>query len=117
MNFLEAWDLGASYAMTLLHRDWLTHVMHFVSALGNTPVIGVVTVLSMLFFLFIGHWRTGICLVAAVLAAYGIEHAAKPWVNRPRPELAWVEAQDKKSTPSFPAGTHSWRWPLTAASR
>jgi undecaprenyl-diphosphatase len=104
MNFLESWDLGGSYGMELLHRPWLTKVMHFITAMGTTHVLAVVALLSFLFFLFIGRWRTGVCVLAAFLLAYGIEHAAKPWVSRPRPDLKWVEDQDKTKSPSFPSG-------------
>lgn len=104
MNFLEAWDLGGSYAMNLLHHDWLTHVFHFITALGNSDVLLLVTTLSVLFFIFIDRWRTACCLLATVLLGYGIEQSVKPWVNRPRPELSWVEPQDKTKSPSFPSG-------------
>jgi undecaprenyl-diphosphatase len=106
MNFLEAWDLGASYGMELLHRQeaWLSPLMHFISAHGDTPVIRIVTVLAALFFFFIGQWRTGVCFVATVLLAFAIGYGAKPWVNRPRPDLRWVESKDKSSSQSFPSG-------------
>jgi undecaprenyl-diphosphatase len=104
MNFLEAWDIGIRDGLEPMHRPWLTHLMRFISALGNNEVLAVVALLSMVFFIFIGHWRTGLCLVAAGLLGYGIEHTVKPWVNRPRPDVKWVEPQDKKTTPSFPSG-------------
>jgi undecaprenyl-diphosphatase len=106
MEFLEAWDLGAAYGMAVLHKQeaWLTPVMHFITALGNTELLGLVSCLSAMFFIFIGRWRVGCCLVAAALAGYGIEHASKPWVNRPRPEMEWVLKEDKKKSPSFPSG-------------
>ena len=104
MNFLEAWDIGIRDGLEPLHRPWLTHLMRFLSALGTNEVLAVVALLSMVFFIFIGRWRTGLCLVAAGLLGYGIEHAVKPWVNRPRPDVKWVEPQDKKTTPSFPSG-------------
>jgi membrane-associated phospholipid phosphatase len=104
MNFLEAWDIGARDGMQLLHHAWLTPVIRFISALGSLEVVRLVAILSMLFFIFIGRWRTGLCLVAAILLAYGIEQTAKPWVNRSRPDVKWVEAKDKPKSPSFPSG-------------
>src|SRR5579871_1895491 len=64
MDFIVSKDLGASFAMEMLHRPWLTRFMHFVTALGNNEELRVVTVLATLFFCFIGRWRTGVCLVA-----------------------------------------------------
>jgi undecaprenyl-diphosphatase len=103
INSLEAWDIAVRDGLDPMRRPWLTRAMEFVSALGSNEVLGVVTVLATIFFIFIGRWRTGLCLVAAGLLAYGIEHAAKPFVNRPRPDVKWVEPSAKK-TPSFPSG-------------
>lgn len=106
MHFLEAWDLGIKDGLGTLHvhERWLTPLMRFITALGNTQVLAVVVLLATLFFFFIGRWRVAICLVAAALAGYGLEHAAKPWVGRPRPNAAWVAKQDMPSSPSFPSG-------------
>ncbi len=104
INSLEAWDLAVRDGLEpLRHLSWLARAMNFVTALGNNEVLGVVTLLTTVFFIFIGRWRTGLCLVAAALLGYGIEHAAKPFVNRPRPDVKWVEAAARK-TPGFPSG-------------
>src|SRR5438067_3891284 len=82
MNFLQGWDLGASFAMETLHRPWLTPVMHFLSYLGNKDVLEVVTVTAIVCLTRFGRWRTACCLAAAGLAALAIEDRVKPWVNR-----------------------------------
>jgi undecaprenyl-diphosphatase len=104
MNFLEGWDLGASYSMELLHRSWLTPVMRFITWLGNDLTLAVVAALAALFFALIGRWRTSGCVAAMALAAFALETNVKKWVNRSRPDLRWVDAQDRKTTPSFPSG-------------
>ena len=104
MDFIVSKDLGASFAMEMLQRPWLTRVMHFVTALGNPEELRVVAVLSALFFIFIGRWRTGICLIVAGLLGMAIESTVKPWVQRPRPDLKWVAEEDRRRTPSFPSG-------------
>jgi undecaprenyl-diphosphatase len=106
MEFLEAWDLGAAYGMAVLHKQeaWLTPVMHFITALGNTQVLGLVSFLSALFFIFIDRWRVACCLVAAALISYGVSTGTKQWVNRPRPEMEWVLKADKPNNGSFPSG-------------
>ncbi len=106
MEFLEAWDLGAAYGMAVLHKQeaWLTPVMHFITALGNPNVLGLVACLSAIFFALIGRWRTGCCLLAATLAGGGLEYTAKHWVKRPRPEMEWILPADKPNSASFPSG-------------
>jgi undecaprenyl-diphosphatase len=104
MNFLEGWDLGASYSMELLRRPWLTPVMRFLTHCGDDLTVAAVTVLGAIFFLLIGRWRTACCVAAMALLAFALETNVKKIVNRPRPDLRWVDPQDKKSTPSFPSG-------------
>src|SRR5437879_3345000 len=106
MNFLEAWDLGGSYGMELLHKQgaWLTPLLRFVTSFGNLGVIWLIALLSSMFFIFIGKWRTAVCLMATILLCKGIEQTVKPWVHRARPELRWVEPRDRSKTPSFPSG-------------
>jgi undecaprenyl-diphosphatase len=106
MHSLEAMDLGIKDGLGTLHvhERWLTPLMRFITTLGNTQVLAVVVLLATLFFIFIGRWRVGICLMAAAVASYGIEQTVKPWVGRPRPTVAWAAKQDVPSSPSFPSG-------------
>src|SRR5262249_3264904 len=42
MDFLKSWDLGASYGMRSLHREWLTPVMAFITHLGDDLTLKIV---------------------------------------------------------------------------
>jgi undecaprenyl-diphosphatase len=102
MNFLESWDLGASFGMQGLHREWLTPVMNFVTHLGDLTTLEIVLGIAVVFFLVLRRWRTACCLAATGLAAYALEYSVKPWVKRPRPDLSWVA--HRPTSPSFPSG-------------
>jgi undecaprenyl-diphosphatase len=102
MHFLRGWDYGASYAMEQLHRPWLTRVIEFVTHLGDLTTLEVVLGVAVVFFVVVRRWRTACCVAAAGLSAYALEYSVKPWVNRPRPDLAWVA--HRPASPSFPSG-------------
>jgi undecaprenyl-diphosphatase len=103
MDFLKSWDLGASYGMRSLHREWLTPVMAFITHLGDDLTLKIVVVAAVVFFLAVRRWRTACCVAAAWLLAYTlVDYAVKPWVNRPRPDLAWTAY--RPTSPSFPSG-------------
>ena len=103
MHFLRGWDLGASYAMAQLHRPWLDPVMEFLTHLGDDTTIKIVVGVAVVLFILLRRWRTACCLAATWLLAYAlVDYAVKPWVNRPRPDLAWVA--HRPTSPSFPSG-------------
>ena len=103
MDFIEAQDLGVSFAMGMLQRPWLTWIMKFVGSLGETPVLFAVVLAAMMFFFLQGRWRTACCLASTALIAYSLNNAVKQWVHRPRPDLAWMQVP-KPTSFSFPSG-------------
>jgi undecaprenyl-diphosphatase len=103
MDFLKSWDLGASYGMRSLHHDWLTPVMEFVTHIGDDRTLKIVVAVAVVLFVVLRRWRTACCVAAAWLLAYTlVDYGVKPWVNRPRPDLAWVT--HRPTSPSFPSG-------------
>jgi undecaprenyl-diphosphatase len=103
MNALEAYDLGTLYYLGSLHRPWLDEAARAVTWLGNNGTLAVVVVLAALAFVLLRRRRAGLAIVAASLAAWGLEYGVKRLVGRPRPDVAW-RLIDLPASPSFPSG-------------
>ncbi len=103
MEALEAHDLGMMYFFGSLHRPWLDPVVIHFTDLGEFPLLAVVVVAAMGWFLRIRRARFAGIIVLVSLFSYGMQWSTKLIVERPRPNVAW-RLIELPQNPSFPSG-------------
>jgi undecaprenyl-diphosphatase len=103
MNWLQAQDEGASYAMIPIQWTWLITVLKAVTFLGEQSALIVAALVAIALFLILRRWRTALLFTVMLLAANLFSDGVKSLVNRQRPELSY-RAIDKPNSPSFPSG-------------
>lgn len=78
-------DIRAFDFTDLIRTGWLTDVAKVVTALGSTPVILGLVLVTASVLSFTGRWAEFAVLALSVLAIYLSVDGIKEWVARPRP--------------------------------
>lgn len=103
MEALDAYDLGLLYWFGSLHRPWLDPVVMAWTHLGDFAILGSLSALLTLVFLWSGQRYTAALFAGVCLVAVGVEWGVKEIVRRPRPQVVW-RLIPLPNEPSFPSG-------------
>jgi undecaprenyl-diphosphatase len=92
-----------SVATSVLHglaTPRLDGVMDVITALGSTPVVATLVVVTFALLWWRRHRREALFLAVAIIGSLLIDESLKLLVHRPRPQLEWAALQSGYSFPS-----------------
>jgi undecaprenyl-diphosphatase len=97
-------DLVITQTFQSIHYQLFTHLMWFISTIGNQPVmVVIVAITGLLLYLFKLRVEAVVCTLSTAGSAL-IGTIVKIFVNRPRPSPSLVHVSLHLSDKSFPSG-------------
>jgi undecaprenyl-diphosphatase len=95
-----AFDGVATSVLHGLATPRLDGVMEVITALGSTPIVATLVVVTLALLWWRRHRREALFLAVAMAGSLALNETLKLLVHRPRPQLDWAALQSGYSFPS-----------------